>query len=36
VNIDNLLDREPPDLATNANVYDFLGRRYRIGVRLQY
>jgi outer membrane receptor protein involved in Fe transport len=36
LNIDNLLDRQPPALATSAAVYDFIGRRYRIGVRANY
>ena len=36
LNIDNVFDREPPALATNANVYDFLGRRYRLGVRANF
>ena len=33
-NIDNLLDVEPPALTT-SNVYDLIGRRYRVGVRVQ-
>ena len=36
LNIDNLLDKQPPALATSAAVYDFIGRRYRIGVRANF
>ena len=33
LNVDNLLDKQPPGLALNASVYDFIGRSYRFGVR---
>jgi outer membrane receptor protein involved in Fe transport len=33
LNVDNLLDKQPPSLALNASVYDFIGRSYRFGVR---
>ena len=36
LNIDNLLDKQPPALATSAAVYDFIGRRYRVGVRANF
>jgi outer membrane receptor protein involved in Fe transport len=36
LNIDNLLDKQPPELATAAVVYDMIGRRYRFGVRANF
>jgi iron complex outermembrane recepter protein len=46
VNVDNIFDRDPPvapnqiagatyGLATNASLYDTLGRRYRAGIRFR-
>ncbi len=35
VNIDNLLNVEPPDL-TVSSIYDLIGRRYRVGVRASF
>lgn len=39
--IKNLFDADPPDapannIGTNANIYDVLGRSYRVGIRLTY
>jgi outer membrane receptor protein involved in Fe transport len=36
LNVDNLLNRKPPELATSAALYDFIGRRYRVGVRANF
>jgi outer membrane cobalamin receptor len=36
LNVDNLLNKRPPELATSAALYDFIGRRYRFGVRANF
>jgi iron complex outermembrane receptor protein len=33
LNVDNLLNKQPPALALNATVYDLVGRSFRFGVR---
>ncbi len=35
-NVDNLLNKQPPELSTSASVYDFVGRRYRFGARANF
>jgi outer membrane receptor for ferrienterochelin and colicin len=36
LNVDNLLNKQPPELATSAALYDFVGRRYRMGARANF